>query len=129
MERERSVKAETIQPAPARIAHSRRAVLALIQEGAGLLTFKQVYPEPDPVLGDDKIAGRPLLRGVKQTVDHGQPFELANPGVVALNDQTRMEFLDEQFGPHSLQRIHSARQRLYRKTIPVAVNYQAGQEV
>src|SRR5262245_38334243 len=70
MERERTVKAETIKPATARVAHGRRAVLALIQKGAGLLSFKQVYPEPDPVLDDDKIAGVRRAGVVKRAVDH-----------------------------------------------------------
>src|SRR5215510_10932908 len=100
------MKAETIKPAPARVAHSRRPILALIQERAGLLPFKQVDPESNPVLGDKKIVGhcRPNRRfvfvpfisglrghwrtcslpysGIKQTVDHRKPFEQADLGVV-----------------------------------------------
>src|SRR4030095_4301069 len=57
MERERAVKAETIKPAAARVAHSRRPILALVKEGAGLLAFKKVDPESNPVLCNEKIAG------------------------------------------------------------------------
>ena len=57
MERERAVKAETIKPAPARVAQ-RSAVFALIQERACLLPFKQVDPEFDPVLDNEKIITR-----------------------------------------------------------------------
>ena len=67
--------------------------------------------------------------GIKQTIGHRQPFELADLGVVTFDDQARMELFDQQFSPHRLQRIHSARQRLQRKTIAVAVDDQTGQEV
>jgi hypothetical protein len=40
-----------------------------------------------------------------------------------------MEFFDQQFDPRRLQRLHSARQRLQRKTIAVAIDDQTGQEV
>ena len=52
------MKAETIKPAPARVAHGSRAVFALIQERACLLPFKQVDPEFDPVLDNEKIITR-----------------------------------------------------------------------
>src|SRR5262245_58133911 len=75
------------------------------------------------------LPGSLLYGGIKQAVDHRKPFELADLGVVALDDQTRMEFFDQQFSPHRLQRLHSARQRLQRKTIAVAINDQTGEEV
>src|SRR5262249_6352396 len=89
--RERALETETIKPAPARVTHSRRPILALIQERAGLLPSEQVDPESNPVLGDKKIIGRsrPNWRfvfvlfigglpysGIKQTVDHRKPLEL-----------------------------------------------------
>src|SRR5262245_64965300 len=118
MKSERAVEAETIEPAPARVADSRRAVFALIEERAGLLSFEQVNPEFNTVLGDNKIGARCRANcqfalvfsvsafrghgrtdslpyaGIKRAVDHRQPFELTNPGVVALDDQARMEFFD-----------------------------------
>src|SRR5262245_45924285 len=153
MERERAMKTETIKPAAARVAHSRRPILALVEEGAGLLAFKQVDPESNPVLCNKKIAGHCRTNwrfvfvlfigglrghgqtaslpygGIKQTDDHRKPFELADLGVVALDDQARMEFFDQQFDPRRLQRLHSARHRLKRKTIAIAINDQTGQEV
>src|SRR5215813_12439767 len=119
MKSERAVEAETIEPAPARVADSRRAVFALIEERAGLLSFEQVNPEFNTVLGDNKIGARcransgssSAIRshgqtdslpygGIKRAVDHRQPFELANLGVIAFDDQARMEFFDQQLGPH-----------------------------
>lgn len=66
---------------------------------------------------------------MEQAVDHRQAFELAHLRIIAFDDQARLEFGDQQFDPHRLQRVHSPRQRLQHETIAVTVNDQTGQQI
>ena len=74
-------------------------ILSLVEEGAGLLARQRRDHEPDPVLIDLDLltSAAALVRGPNDAPTQLETFQLANASIVALTDDPRLEFINQQF--------------------------------
>ena len=125
-QREAAVVAERVEQAAVRVAQRRLAVLALIEEQAGLLAAAQV-----DLVADAPFADRhPLGHGAG---DDGhvrlEPFERADLGVVARQDPGRTQPLAEHGDDLRQQAIGRLGQGLHHEVVAVAVDDQRRQQI
>ena len=125
-QREAAVVAERVEQPAVRIAQRRLAVLALIEEQAGLLAAAQVDLVADAPFADRHALGH-------RAGDHGhlrlEPFERADLGVVAHQDAGRTQPLAEHGDDLGQQALGRLRQRLHHEVVAVAVDDQRRQQV
>ncbi len=125
-EAEAAVVAETVEHPAVRVTRGRLAVLALIEEQAGLLPA----PRIDGV-GDAGFVDADRLR--HDAVQHLdlllEAFERADFRIVAREDAFRAGHLGEQPDQRRRQAIHPLRQGLHHEIVAVAIDDQRRQQV
>src|SRR5262249_55885162 len=129
MESKRTVIAEAVETFAVSIPEGRCPILSLIQECTGLLTAKEIDPEAEAVLGDRELRRLFAILLVQHTLCQRQILKFSDLGVIAFDDQSRIEPLDKKIDPHFLERFHSLGQGLHNQAFTVAVNYQARKQI
>ena len=127
MQGKSSLIAEDVQRFPVRVFGCRRVVLALVEEGAGLLAFQAVVVKADAVHGEDVLVFSPRTR---------PDFRAGNCSSSRMRGSTRSAMAaglscspSSETMPAHRFRVHGLGQNLNREQIVVAVDDQAGKEI
>src|SRR5208283_5861984 len=128
MEGESALVAKNVEGVAMGVLGGGGVVLALIEEGSGLLAFERVELELDAVHGED--CGT-LFTGEQAGRVRREFLELANSRIHALDNRRGMQLLGQlrkQSGAHDLC-VHSLSDNLHGENVVVAVDDKAGQEI
>ncbi len=120
-QREAAVVAERVQQASARVAARRLAVLALIEERAGLLAGRQCGD-----VGDAPFADHDLIRhdAVQHLHAAGQALVAPHRRIVAREDSPGREPLHQHVDDLRAPRLEPRGQELHHEHVLVAVHHQ-----
>ena len=128
MKRETSLVAEDVEGIAVSVLGSGGVVLALVEEGSGLLAFEGVELELDTVHGED---GRGFFALHQPRGAGRQILELADSRVDTLDDGCRMQSVGK-FRSQRLAHdfcVDGLREDLHRKNVVVAIDDEAGKEI
>src|SRR5712692_6791849 len=110
--------AEAVDDFAMRILARLAAILALVEEAAGLLTFEEIVGEFEAVFARDNLLGD-FAREQRHVVF--EAFEQAHLRVVALEDAPRGEELGKDFGEFRFATVGALAEGLHHEVIAVAV--------
>ena len=130
LERQLQGEAAHVAEAVQRLAEGPLAghhvVVALVEEGAGLLAGEQVHLERHVAFA---VGDRPGELAAQHALLRLQPFQPAHVGVAAVDDRLAAELLGQQVGDELLALLGGLVEELHRQKVAEAVHHQPGQQV
>ena len=119
LKRESAGVAEDVEAPPLRVRRRGRAILALIEEEAGLLSAAKIDLDLDrPVTYDDRLADLP----VRDPHVARQPLEVADTRIVSEEDSARPEKLRQERDDRVEPAIAPLRKRLHDENVAIAID-------